>query len=114
FTNTVVNKKDTKVCEVNTRLAYAMRSVAGKEAKLREVFCGLWCHLHQAVLRVFAAALNNATEKVARVVHGISCCRNAMHLIMCNPNVHQRGYRWYVAKRGAILLSVVVVTAVSV
>ncbi|GFX14926.1 hypothetical protein TNCV_1486671 [Trichonephila clavipes] len=40
FTNTVVNKKDTKVYEVNTRLAYAMRSV-GKGEAAAKVFCGV-------------------------------------------------------------------------
>ncbi|GFX30200.1 hypothetical protein TNCV_1963071 [Trichonephila clavipes] len=40
FTNTVDNKKDTKMYEVNTRLAYAMRSV-GKGEAAAKVFCGV-------------------------------------------------------------------------
>ncbi|GFW90967.1 hypothetical protein TNCV_1758411 [Trichonephila clavipes] len=49
FTNTVVNKKDTKMYEVNTRLASAMRSV-GKGEAAAKVFCGVmnFCHLHQS------------------------------------------------------------------
>ncbi|GFW05828.1 uncharacterized protein TNCV_603001 [Trichonephila clavipes] len=63
FTNTVVNKKDTKVYEVNTRLAYAMRSV-GKEEAAAKVFCGVM-NLPPPPKRFYESlhALNNATEK---------------------------------------------------
>ncbi|GFV90728.1 uncharacterized protein TNCV_2224441 [Trichonephila clavipes] len=67
FTNTVVNKKDTKVYEVNTRLAYAMRSV-GKGEAAAKVFCGVM-NLPPPPKRFYESlhALNNATEKVAKV-----------------------------------------------
>ncbi|GFV18118.1 uncharacterized protein TNCV_169221 [Trichonephila clavipes] len=63
FTNTVVNKKDTKVYEVNTRLAYAMRSV-GKGEAAAKVFCGVM-NLPPPPKRFYESlhALNNATEK---------------------------------------------------
>ncbi|GFW79636.1 uncharacterized protein TNCV_1428961 [Trichonephila clavipes] len=65
FTNTVDNKKDTKIYEVNTRLAYAMRSV-GKGQAAAKVFCGVM-NLPPPPKRFYESlhALNNATEKVA-------------------------------------------------
>ncbi|GFW96418.1 uncharacterized protein TNCV_2294901 [Trichonephila clavipes] len=78
FTNTVVNKKDTKVYEVNTRLAYAMRSV-GKGEAAAKVFCGVM-NLPPPPKRFYESlhALNNATEKSSKSVYGISCCRNTI------------------------------------
>ncbi|GFT44437.1 uncharacterized protein TNCV_5054551 [Trichonephila clavipes] len=65
FTNTVDNKKDTKIYEVNTRLAYAVRSV-GKGQAAAKVFCGVM-NLPPPPKRFYESlhALNNATEKVA-------------------------------------------------
>ncbi|GFS92811.1 uncharacterized protein TNCV_1162041 [Trichonephila clavipes] len=86
FTNTVVNKKDTKVYEVNTRLAYAMRSI-GKGEAAAKVFCGVmnlppppkWFYesLH---------ALNNATEKVAKVSMALAAAET-LSFNNGNPNV---------------------------
>ncbi|GFW79618.1 uncharacterized protein TNCV_1428781 [Trichonephila clavipes] len=65
FTNTVDNKKDTKIYQVNTRLAYAMRSV-GKGQAAAKVFCGVM-NLPPPPKRFYESlhTLNNATEKVA-------------------------------------------------
>ncbi|GFY27465.1 uncharacterized protein TNCV_2070851 [Trichonephila clavipes] len=58
---------NTKVYEVNTRLAYAMRSV-GKGEAAAKVFCGVM-NLPPPPKRFYESlhALNNATEKVAKV-----------------------------------------------
>ncbi|GFV61991.1 uncharacterized protein TNCV_4107941 [Trichonephila clavipes] len=63
--------------QVNTRLAYAMRSV-GKGEAAAKVFCGVM-NLPPPPKRFYESlhALNNATEKVAKV-YGISCCRNTI------------------------------------
>ncbi|GFX05694.1 uncharacterized protein TNCV_3198111 [Trichonephila clavipes] len=60
-------KQDTKVYEVNNRLAYAMRSV-GKGEAAAKVFCGVM-NLPPPPKRFYESlhALNNATEKVAKV-----------------------------------------------
>ncbi|GFX86204.1 uncharacterized protein TNCV_2560861 [Trichonephila clavipes] len=80
------NKKDTKMYEVNTRLAYAMRSV-GKGEAAAKVFCGVmnlppppkWFYqsLH---------ALNNATERVAKVSMALAAAET-LSFNNCNPNV---------------------------
>ncbi|GFX08343.1 uncharacterized protein TNCV_3268321 [Trichonephila clavipes] len=86
FTNTVVNKKDTKVYEVNTRLAYAMRSVVKGEAAAK-VFCGVM-NLPPPPKRFYESlhALNNATEKVAKVSMALAAAET-LSFNNGNPNV---------------------------
>ncbi|GFU43598.1 uncharacterized protein TNCV_3728391 [Trichonephila clavipes] len=86
FTNTVVNKKDTKVYEVNTRLAYAMRSV-GKGEAATKVFCGVM-NLPPPPKRFYESlhALNNATEKVAKVSMALAAAET-LSFNNGNPNV---------------------------
>ncbi|GFT99390.1 uncharacterized protein TNCV_3357301 [Trichonephila clavipes] len=86
FTNTVVNKKDTKVYEVNTRLAYAMRSV-GKGEAAAKVFCGVM-NLPPPPKRFYESlhALNNATEKVAKVSMALAAAET-LSFNNGNPNV---------------------------
>ncbi|GFW22286.1 uncharacterized protein TNCV_1430401 [Trichonephila clavipes] len=86
FTNTVVNKKDTKVYEVNTRLAYAMRSVGKGEAAAKE-FCGVM-NLPPPPKRFYESlhALNNATEKVAKVSMALAAAET-LSFNNGNPNV---------------------------
>ncbi|GFT91110.1 uncharacterized protein TNCV_2009091 [Trichonephila clavipes] len=86
FTNTVVNKKDTKVYEVNTRLAYAMRSV-GKGEAAAKVFCGVM-NLPPPRKRFYESlhALNNATEKVAKVSMVLAAAET-LSFNNGNPNV---------------------------
>ncbi|GFU65027.1 uncharacterized protein TNCV_2852291 [Trichonephila clavipes] len=86
FTNTVVNKKDTKVYEVNTRLAYAMRSVGKGEAAVK-VFCGVM-NLPSPPKRFYESlnALNNATEKVAKVSMALAAAET-LSFNNGNPNV---------------------------
>ncbi|GFW91454.1 uncharacterized protein TNCV_3376201 [Trichonephila clavipes] len=86
FTNTVVNKKDTKVYEVNTRLAYAMRSV-GKEEAAAKVFCGVM-NLPPPPKRFYESlhALNNATEKVAKASMALAASET-LSFNNGNPNV---------------------------
>ncbi|GFT50909.1 uncharacterized protein TNCV_1195111, partial [Trichonephila clavipes] len=85
FTNTVVNKKDTKMYEVNTRLAYAMRSV-GKGEAAAKVFCGVM-NLPPPPKRFYESlhALNNATEKVAKVSMALAAAET---LSFNNGNPH--------------------------
>ncbi|GFT93759.1 uncharacterized protein TNCV_1693891 [Trichonephila clavipes] len=86
FTNTVVNKKDTKVYEVNTRLAYAMRSV-GKRRSSRESI--LWSYEFATPPKRFYEslhALNNATEKVAKVSMALAAAET-LSFNNGNPNV---------------------------
>ncbi|GFW19284.1 uncharacterized protein TNCV_256111 [Trichonephila clavipes] len=111
FTNTVVNKKDTKVYEVNTRLAYAMRSV-GKGEAAAKVFCGVM-NLPPPPKRFYESlhALNNATEKVAKVSMALAAAET-LSFNNGNPNVHVAiDGTWQ--KRGHTSLNGVV-TAVSV
>ncbi|GFT50202.1 uncharacterized protein TNCV_3622571 [Trichonephila clavipes] len=86
FTNTVVNKKDTKMYEVNTRLAYAMRSV-GKGEAAAKVFCGVM-NLPPPPKRFYESlhALNNATEKVAKVSMALAAAET-LSFNNGNPNV---------------------------
>ncbi|GFW03816.1 uncharacterized protein TNCV_2539271 [Trichonephila clavipes] len=86
FTNTVVNKKDTKVYEVNTRLAYAMRSV-GKGEAAAKVFCGVM-NLPPPPKRFYESlhALNNATEKVAKLSMALAAAET-LSFNNGNPNV---------------------------
>ncbi|GFV34636.1 uncharacterized protein TNCV_1449401 [Trichonephila clavipes] len=86
FTNTVVNKKDTKMYEVNTRLAYAMRSV-GKGEAAAKVFCGVM-NLLPPPKRFYESlhAINNATEKVAKVSMALAAAET-LSFNNGNPNV---------------------------
>ncbi|GFV10286.1 uncharacterized protein TNCV_3439721 [Trichonephila clavipes] len=86
FTNTVVNKKDTKMYKVNTRLAYAMRSV-GKGKAAAKVFCGVM-NLPPPPKRFYESlhALNNATEKVAKVSMALAAAET-LSFNNGNPNV---------------------------
>ncbi|GFV38461.1 uncharacterized protein TNCV_4393421 [Trichonephila clavipes] len=86
FTNTVVNKKDIKVYEVNTRLAYAMRSV-GKGEAAEKVFCGVM-NLPPPPKQFYESlhALNNATEKVAQVSMALAAAET-LSFNNGNPNV---------------------------
>ncbi|GFV25906.1 uncharacterized protein TNCV_3868731 [Trichonephila clavipes] len=86
FTNTVVNKKDTKMYEVNTRLAYAVRSVEKGEAAAK-VFCGVM-NLPPPPKRFYESlhALNNATEKVAKVSMALAAAET-LSFNNGNPNV---------------------------
>ncbi|GFW60917.1 uncharacterized protein TNCV_4871281 [Trichonephila clavipes] len=86
FTNTVVNKKDTKMYEMNTRLAYAMRSV-GKGEAAAKVFCGVM-NLPPPPKRFYESlhALNNATEKVAKVSMALAAAET-LSFNNGNPNV---------------------------
>ncbi|GFV33664.1 uncharacterized protein TNCV_4567791 [Trichonephila clavipes] len=104
FTNTVVNKKDTKVYEVNTRLAYAMWSV-GKGEAAAKVFCGVM-NLPPPPKRFYESlhALNNATEKVAKVSMALAAAET-LSFNNGNPNVPVAiDGTW---QKGAILLSMV-------
>ncbi|GFU77389.1 uncharacterized protein TNCV_3193471 [Trichonephila clavipes] len=72
FTDTEVNKKDTKMYEANTRLAYDMMSV-GKGESAAKVFCGDM-NLPPPPKRFYESlhVLNNATEKVAKASMAIA------------------------------------------
>ncbi|GFW75914.1 uncharacterized protein TNCV_4430921 [Trichonephila clavipes] len=79
-------KQDTKVYEVNTRLAYAMRSV-GKGEAAAKVFCGVM-NLPPPPKRFYESlhALNNATEKVAKVSMALAAAET-LSFNNGNPNV---------------------------
>ncbi|GFY14896.1 uncharacterized protein TNCV_234461 [Trichonephila clavipes] len=72
--------------EVNTRLAYAMRSV-GKEGAAAKVFCGVM-NLPPPPKRFYESlhAINNATEKVAKVSTALAAAET-LSFINGNPNV---------------------------
>ncbi|GFU65092.1 uncharacterized protein TNCV_1352081 [Trichonephila clavipes] len=78
--------QDTKVYEVNTRLAYAMRSV-GKGEAAAKVFCGVM-NLPPPPKRFYESlyALNNATEKVAKVSMALAAAET-LSFNNGNPNV---------------------------
>ncbi|GFU70508.1 uncharacterized protein TNCV_2511641 [Trichonephila clavipes] len=78
--------QDTKVYEVNTRLAYAMRSVGKGEAAVK-VFCGVM-NLPPPPKRFYESlhALNNATEKVAKVCMALAAAET-LSFNNGNPNV---------------------------
>ncbi|GFW74484.1 uncharacterized protein TNCV_2413831 [Trichonephila clavipes] len=77
---------NTKVYEVNTRLAYAMRSV-GKGEAAAKVFCGVM-NLPPPPKRFYESlhALNNATEKVAKVSMALAAAET-LSFNNGNPNV---------------------------
>ncbi|GFV18878.1 uncharacterized protein TNCV_4757631 [Trichonephila clavipes] len=72
--------------EVNTRLAYAMRSV-GKGEAAAKVFCGVM-NLPPPPKRFYESlhALNNATEKVAKVSMALAAAET-LSFNNGNPNV---------------------------
>ncbi|GFT20998.1 uncharacterized protein TNCV_3131461 [Trichonephila clavipes] len=78
--------QDKKVYEVNTRLAYAMRSV-GKGEAAAKVFCGVM-NLPPPPKRFYESlhALNNATEKVAKVSMALAAAET-LSFNNGNPNV---------------------------
>ncbi|GFS78880.1 uncharacterized protein TNCV_4341481 [Trichonephila clavipes] len=78
--------QDTKVYEVNTRLAYAMRSV-GKGEAAAKVFCGVM-NLPPPPKRFYESLhpLNNATEKVAKVSMALAAAEK-LSFNNGNPNV---------------------------
>ncbi|GFU63431.1 uncharacterized protein TNCV_44771 [Trichonephila clavipes] len=96
---------NTKVYEVNTRLAYAMRSVGKREAAAK-VFCGDM-NLPPPPKQFYESlhALNNATEKVAKVSMALAAAET-LSFNNGNPNVPVAiDGTW---QKGVILLSMAV------